>query len=113
MELSKNKIRKLRRRERKKQHRINAQLKKRLYRDKVFFPCCYCNSVFLLSTLTIEHITPLSLGGGNQESNISLACAPCNHEKGRQVWFDKREQDRLRYEPIKEYYNQLRINNET
>lgn len=45
----------------------------------------------MLDSLTIEHIIALCLGGTNDPSNIALACNPCNHERGRQAWFQKQE----------------------
>lgn len=113
MRLSKSKIRKIKRAERRKQSKINFSLKKRLYKDVVFYPCCYCKNVFMIEKLTVEHVIPLSMGGTNEDSNISLACAPCNHEKGKQSWFIKRAQDRERYEPVKEYYRQLKVFNDS
>jgi 5-methylcytosine-specific restriction endonuclease McrA len=87
-----------RKRERKRQHRINAKLKSQLFSDKVFAPCCYCKVVFWMSDLTIEHLTPLSFGGSNDPSNIALACAPCNHAKGKESWFLKKSLSKENYE---------------
>jgi 5-methylcytosine-specific restriction endonuclease McrA len=80
-----------RRRKRKRQFRINANLKKRLCKDIVLAPCCYCKRVFLIDELTIEHLVPLSLGGTNNTDNIALACAPCNHKRGREAWLLSRK----------------------
>lgn len=35
--------------------------------------------------LTIDHITPVSLGGDNSESNLQTLCRPCNSTKGVRV----------------------------
>jgi len=87
------------RRRRKKQLRINTQLKKRLYKGVFMAPCCYCRDVFFFTELTIEHIIPLSHGGTNDEKNIALACAPCNQERGREAWFVKKQQTKQKYQP--------------
>jgi 5-methylcytosine-specific restriction endonuclease McrA len=47
-----------------------------------------------MKELTIEHITPLCLGGTNDESNITLACAPCNQTKGKEVWAKIKKENR-------------------
>lgn len=79
--------RKQRRKERKKQLKINHQLKNKLYAGVFLAPCCYCRLVFMIDDLTIEHIRPLSFGGSNDPSNIDLACGPCNHKRGRESYF--------------------------
>lgn len=53
------------------------------------FPCHWCRLVFLVDQLTVEHIVPLSSGGTNQDNNITLACAPCNHRHGKESWARK------------------------
>lgn len=98
-------FRKLRRKERKKQGRINNGLKHRLFGHLFVAPCCYCRSVFLMEELTIEHLIPFCLGGTNDPSNIALACEPCNKERGRLSWQQKKETDRKCYE---QYYHQYR-----
>ncbi len=94
MILSKNQIRHLRRKARKKQCRTNKSYKSRLYKDKGFAPCFYCKKVFLISTLTVEHIIPLCLGGISSDDNLTLACAPCNQERGKQVWQEKKQSEK-------------------
>jgi 5-methylcytosine-specific restriction endonuclease McrA len=64
----------------------NPRLKKKFFGHLIFAPCCYCKFVFLLDILTIEHLTPLVLGGANDRKNLALACAPCNQRKGREAW---------------------------
>lgn len=33
---------------------------------------------------TLDHIKPLSLGGGERIKNLRLACEPCNKQRGNQ-----------------------------
>lgn len=42
--------------------------------------CAYCKKEGI--PLQIEHMTPKSRGGSNRVSNLTLACGPCNQEKG-------------------------------
>ena len=71
------------------QNKINNKLRKRLFGHLLFAPCYYCKFVFLVEDLTIEHIQALCLGGSNDPANITLACRPCNHQKGREAWFQR------------------------
>lgn len=87
-----------RRKARKQQMKINARFKNKLCKGLFCAPCYYCHFVFMIDDLTIEHLTPLILGGTNDESNIALACAPCNHSRGREAWFLKRQQRKNFYE---------------
>ena len=34
---------------------------------------------------TLEHIVPRTHGGTNDLTNLSIACARCNHQKGRRI----------------------------
>jgi len=52
--------------------------------------CLHCNSKLsvglegtLLGDASIEHIVPRAHGGTDAPENLALACAGCNHEKGR------------------------------
>lgn len=44
--------------------------------------CAYCGARD--TPLQIEHIHPKAKGGSNRVSNLTLACQPCNHQKGAQ-----------------------------
>lgn len=45
-------------------------------------PCQYCRSSMSLSEATVDHVTPLSKGGIDDETNYVLACEACNSAKG-------------------------------
>jgi pyruvate-formate lyase-activating enzyme len=47
------------------------------------FLCEYCHSPEFLSTapLTIDHLTPQSLGGADDIENLALACRRCNERR--------------------------------
>lgn len=45
--------------------------------------CVYCGQANV--SLQIEHITPKSRGGSNRVSNLTLACKPCNQDKGNKT----------------------------
>lgn len=79
-----------RRKTRKQQLRINFKIKKTLSKDKLIHICCYCKQVFLIDNLTVEHIVPISWGGSNELNNVTLACAPCNQQRGREAWLLKK-----------------------
>ena len=36
--------------------------------------------------VTLDHIVPRSMGGGNHLENFVLACPPCNQKKGRELY---------------------------
>ena len=95
----------IRKRLHKKQWRINKRLKKTLFGHLIFASCYYCKEVFLTENLTIEHITPLSYNGTNEPDNITLACAPCNHSRGRLSWLSKLRTYKLKNE---QYYAKYR-----
>ena len=89
-----------RRKTRRQQLRVNTKVKKLILKDKLIDICCYCNKAFLVENLTVEHIVPLSWGGTNDISNIDLACAPCNQQRGRESWLMKRELVKNQYQNI-------------
>ena len=54
--------------------------------------CLICNrhlqlelSGKAISQVTVEHILPRNHGGTDDLSNLALACARCNNEKGRNI----------------------------
>ena len=52
--------------------------------------CIHCRAWLLIdsdgsyiSKATIEHIIPKNHGAGSELENLAIACAACNHKKGR------------------------------
>lgn len=45
------------------------------------FTCRYCGAKAPDATLTIDHVTPVSLGGSDKPDNLVAACAACNAGK--------------------------------
>jgi hypothetical protein len=43
------------------------------------YRCANCGST---QDLTVDHIIPVSKGGGNERSNLRTLCRPCNSSKG-------------------------------
>lgn len=46
------------------------------------YRCVRCGSQ---DDLTVDHITPVSAGGGNDLSNLQTLCRPCNSKKGAKI----------------------------
>lgn len=59
--------------------RFTASSKKSIIDNNPF--CVYCGNTNY-TTLTLDHIIPLYLGGENNISNITVACSRCNSHKG-------------------------------
>lgn len=51
------------------------------YAGERFAKCKYCQIVFKLVDLTIDHVVPKSRGGKSEMRNYVLACEPCNKNK--------------------------------
>jgi len=51
--------------------------------NKIFqrdnYTCVYCNKIG--GKLEVDHIIPISRGGGNELSNLATACRKCNRQK--------------------------------
>ncbi len=52
--------------------------------------CIHCGAAVLvrldgapLGTATLEHVVPRAHGGTDDLDNLAIACARCNHQKGR------------------------------
>ncbi len=52
--------------------------------------CIHCNARLVVladgtpvGPVTVEHLVPTAAGGTDALENLALACARCNHEKGR------------------------------
>ena len=63
------------------------------------YTCQYCNTKFARSELTLDHVTPVSLGGKTVWDNIVAACNDCNSRKGNKTHIKPRIQP---YQP--DYY---------
>ena len=76
--------------------------------EEIYGSCCFwCGKSLALSELTIEHMIPRSMGGGNNLENLRLACCPCNRSRGNKPFPQS-------YSASWEHFDQLaplRINN--
>ncbi len=64
----------------------------------------------------VEHITPLSLGGGDLESNLALACRSCNLHKAAHISdMDPQSRDIVRlFDPRADHWEEhFRVNSES
>lgn len=61
----------------------------RLSRDNIFLrdqhTCQYCCKKFPVKELTLDHVFPVSRGGGKTWENLTTACHKCNHKKGNRT----------------------------
>jgi 5-methylcytosine-specific restriction endonuclease McrA len=90
--------------------RLRRLLKEVAERDSTFEPrlvrgnrawvgrCIHCRRAIVVpedprepASATLEHIVPRTHGGGDELDNLALACASCNHAKGRKL--DARRRD--------------------
>jgi hypothetical protein len=54
-----------------------------LDRDKGL--CAYCGCKLTMSTMTLDHVYPVSKGGLSDWANLRAACSKCNGEKGNKT----------------------------
>jgi len=47
--------------------------------------CCYCNRFVGKEKLCLDHLIPVTKGGGTTLQNVVAACSPCNREKSDQL----------------------------
>lgn len=45
--------------------------------------CLWCRQRIVGGEITVEHLLPKAMGGGNGGDNLADACADCNHRRGR------------------------------
>jgi len=55
--------------------------RERLFKDAAG-SCIYCGHPLTLSSMEIDHIVPLSKGGGKDYDNLVCCCPHCNAKKG-------------------------------
>jgi hypothetical protein len=65
---------------------IPAEVEQRVWSD-ANYRCGYCLSpqYLVMAPLEIDHITPVSSGGTDDEANLWIACPFCNRHKGQQT----------------------------
>lgn len=66
--------------------KISSSLQKAV-RERADFLCEYCHvsEIWQYVAFTMEHITPLSLGGDDGFENLALCCFACNRRKSGQI----------------------------
>ncbi len=72
------------------------------------FTCLYCGSVPPSVILHIDHIVPVSKGGGNEKTNLATSCSACNLGKGAQQLTASESDKSHKLEEIKEREKQLK-----
>lgn len=69
--------------------RNQASNKIRFCRENIYlrdqYTCQYCYEKFPTKELTLDHILPVSQGGGKDWTNITTACRACNQKKGNRT----------------------------
>ena len=71
-------------RQRKKSSRMISKKKRLEVFERDHWSCKVCGS---RSNLTVDHILPVSKGGGKELSNLQVLCGTCNELKGDKVIF--------------------------
>jgi 5-methylcytosine-specific restriction endonuclease McrA len=64
------------------QSKMKGRLKDQLFAGRIQAPCCFCERLLFPRQATIEHIRPLSQGGGWELANLAISCDACNHTRG-------------------------------
>jgi 5-methylcytosine-specific restriction endonuclease McrA len=69
--------------------RIRNQNVVRFCRENIYkrdrYICQYCESHFSPKDLTLDHVVPVSKGGGKSWTNIVTACRECNQRKANRT----------------------------
>ncbi len=60
-------------------HRIKPMREKMWLKQKGY--CAACAEAFKMQAMELDHITPLHLGGGDDEVNLQMLCKPCHAAK--------------------------------
>ena len=68
---------------------VNFNRKMVYLRDE--YTCQYCGSQFQVDDLTLDHVTPKSLGGKLDWENVVTACMSCNFMKGADLIVPKKK----------------------
>lgn len=66
----------------------------RIYQNEI---CFYCRLIIEREKRTLDHVTPLSLGGAHSPSNSVMACGRCNfskHNKSLEIFVERFDVER-------------------
>jgi len=69
--------------------------------------CAHCGCKLKPDTMTVEHIFPISKGGGHDEFNLTALCESCNFKKSNNLYGMEEYYKFIDKEYIEEYKNQL------
>jgi 5-methylcytosine-specific restriction endonuclease McrA len=58
------------------------KIKIKLFGGRREKPCCFCGRILSMNEATLEHVIPLSAGGGWDVDNIRISCESCNRDRG-------------------------------
>jgi hypothetical protein len=72
------------------------------------FKCMYCGCLPNQKVLEVDHITPVSKGGGNHMENLITACFDCNRGKGARELSDVPQSLADRAQQVKEQEAQIK-----
>jgi 5-methylcytosine-specific restriction endonuclease McrA len=64
-------------------HTIRLSKRNIFLRDR--YVCQYCKVQVTEQLATLDHVHPISKGGGNTWENLTTACKPCNYNKGAHI----------------------------
>ena len=68
---------------------LNSSIRKLIF-ERDFYRCINCGTH---KSLSIDHIVPVSKGGGNEIKNLQTLCATCNSSKGNKSMSEWLESD--------------------
>lgn len=71
------------------------------------YKCQYCSKDVALSTVTMDHVYPISMGGDTSWENIVASCAKCNTTKGSNLIKPNRKPYRPTYYELTNIRKQL------
>lgn len=75
------------------------KLKHKLFGGRETAPCCFCRCRLTMASATLEHVVPMSQGGGYNIENLRLSCQGCNLSRGDQPFSAYRDKVRKSKEP--------------
>jgi len=64
-----------------KRRKLTPAERRQIY-DKMAGRCAYCGCEISIKNMQVDHIKPVSRGGGDDADNLFPACRSCNHRKG-------------------------------